>query len=627
MNVIRPLRRLIVLVPSLLLSATSVDAADWISLRTRNFIVIGDESAGELKSTALRLEQFSEIMAGLFPVLSSTRSTAPVVVVVFKDAKSFEPYLPRVYGKPLVVGAYLLGESDVNYLTMRSDGRKEDAQRAYYLFAGLTIRQFMRSAPPWFVEGVAEYLSSFEVDGTEAKIGRAIQPHVARLRNGVMPLSEVFNVRDEASYGQGDRLGLFHAKSWFLMHYAVLGKPERFTQLVRFAERVGRGQPVSRAFVDTFGFDVATLESELESYLQRRSLTYQTIPLRPRTPASVPEPVRVAEVDAQVWRADLLAHEAGRESEAETLLEAALQTAPEHVLAHTSLGLLLMRQKKTVAALPHLARAVAADVQNPFAHYYYAVALIARSQTTGATTAVDDRQMAMVPLKRAIELAPNFAAAKRDLGYLYLLGDEAQPARDTLATALADNPDDRQTAFLLARAELQLGHVDEARRLLGTVSAQTTDAALREAALRLLAESASRSPRADVGGIVGGVVGGLASAPPPPGPPSSNAPVRIGGNIKAPPKTHDVRPAYPAVAQAARVQGTVVLEATIGPDGKVTAARVLVSIPLLDASAIDAVRQWEFEPTVLAGVAVPVIMTVTVQFSLSESPRPETAQP
>ena len=93
--------------------------------------------------------------------------------------------------------------------------------------------------------------------------------------------------------------------------------------------------------------------------------------------------------------------------------------------------------------------------------------------------------------------------------------------------------------------------------------------------------------------------------------------MRVGGNIKQPTKTKDVRPVYPPIAQSARVQGVVIIEAVIGPNGRVTDARVLRSIPLLDAAALDAVRQWEFTPTLLNGVPVPVIMTVTVNFALS----------
>ena len=77
-----------------------------------------------------------------------------------------------------------------------------------------------------------------------------------------------------------------------------------------------------------------------------------------------------------------------------------------------------------------------------------------------------------------------------------------------------------------------------------------------------------------------------------------------------------MRPVYPPIAQSARVQGIVIVEATIGPDGAVKHAKVLRSIPPLDQAALDAVRQWVFTPTLLNGVPVPVIMTVTVQFTL-----------
>ena len=117
-----------------------------------------------------------------------------------------------------------------------------------------------------------------------------------------------------------------------------------------------------------------------------------------------------------------------------------------------------------------------------------------------------------------------------------------------------------------------------------------------------------------VGGVAGGIVGGLSEAPPPPPPPQ--APVRVGGQIRAPQKIRDVKPVYPAIAQSARVQGVVIIEATIGPNGQVQEAKVLRSIPLLDQAALDAVKQWVFSPTLLNGVPVPVIMTVTVNFTL-----------
>jgi len=113
------------------------------------------------------------------------------------------------------------------------------------------------------------------------------------------------------------------------------------------------------------------------------------------------------------------------------------------------------------------------------------------------------------------------------------------------------------------------------------------------------------------GGVVGGVVGGIPSAPAPP-----KAPVRVGGAVEAPTRVTYVAPEYPSLARRAHVSGIVVIDAVLSPDGRVTGAKVLRSIPMLDEAALTAVRQWIYSPTLLDGVPVSVEMTVTVTFVL-----------
>jgi TonB family protein len=91
----------------------------------------------------------------------------------------------------------------------------------------------------------------------------------------------------------------------------------------------------------------------------------------------------------------------------------------------------------------------------------------------------------------------------------------------------------------------------------------------------------------------------------------------IGGNIRPPHKLLDVRPQYPASALRAGAHGTVILDARIGTAGTVEDVKVVSTPhPDLGAAAVDAVRQWEFDPTYLNCVAVPVNMTVTANFEL-----------
>jgi protein TonB len=86
--------------------------------------------------------------------------------------------------------------------------------------------------------------------------------------------------------------------------------------------------------------------------------------------------------------------------------------------------------------------------------------------------------------------------------------------------------------------------------------------------------------------------------------------------VAPPKKLRHVLPAYPELAHAARVEGTVIVECRIDERGRVVEARVLRGHPLLDAAAVEAVEQWLYTPTLLNGVPVSVLMTVTVRFEL-----------
>jgi len=132
-------------------------------------------------------------------------------------------------------------------------------------------------------------------------------------------------------------------------------------------------------------------------------------------------------------------------------------------------------------------------------------------------------------------------------------------------------------------------------------------------------------PRPRLSGVIeGGITDGppiggvIALPPPPPPPPVPQGPVRIFGGMQAPRKLVHVDPVYPSVAQTARVEGVVILEATIDARGRVVDVQVLRSVRLLDEAAVAAVRQWIYTPTLLNGVPVPIVMTVTVKFTLQD---------
>lgn len=97
---------------------------------------------------------------------------------------------------------------------------------------------------------------------------------------------------------------------------------------------------------------------------------------------------------------------------------------------------------------------------------------------------------------------------------------------------------------------------------------------------------------------------------------AADAPIRIGGDVRPPRKIHDAPPTYPPAARAAGIEGVVILDATIDPTGAVDDIEVLQSVPELDQAAIDAVEQWRWEPTLVDGEPVAILMTVTINFML-----------
>lgn len=96
----------------------------------------------------------------------------------------------------------------------------------------------------------------------------------------------------------------------------------------------------------------------------------------------------------------------------------------------------------------------------------------------------------------------------------------------------------------------------------------------------------------------------------------SAEPVRVGGSIKVPARVKEVAPVYPEKARRSRIQGIVILDITVEPDGAVTNVKVLRSIPDLSDAAIEAVKQWRYAPTLVDGKAIPIRMAVSLNFTI-----------
>jgi type I restriction-modification system DNA methylase subunit len=144
---------------------STVSAKDtWISIRTKNFYVIGNANENDLRKAALKLEQFREAFTQLLPGMKFN-TPVPTTVVAFKNKSSYEPF-----GPPNTSGYFQAG-ADVNYIALSTDWyrRGDDGlfEIIFHEFTHLLVDNTLKNSPLWFNEGLAEYYSTFKISRSE----------------------------------------------------------------------------------------------------------------------------------------------------------------------------------------------------------------------------------------------------------------------------------------------------------------------------------------------------------------------------------------------------------------------------------------------------------------------------
>ena len=184
-------------------------------------------------------------------------------------------------------------------------------------------------------------------------------------------------------------------------------------------------------------------------------------------------------------------------------------------------------------------------------------------------------------------------------------------------------------AAMVAKAPPARRVFEHAGKLLAPTAIPRSIAEIKEAPLPADVDGADGIPGGvpggvaggTMGGVIGGVIGGVSTkiaAPPVPKEAKLKAPVRLGGRVRAPRLIHRVEPAYPSLARQTHTQGTVVIEAILDESGNVVEMKVISGHGLLIAAALEAARQWKYEPTYLNDQPVAVQLNINVTFTLSQ---------
>ena len=491
------------LIPPFVSTVTAKDS--WTSIRSKNYLVIGNASEGDLRTTATQLERFRDVFIKQFKG-AALNSPVPTTVVVFKSDSSFGPYKPLFKGRRTDVAAYFQPGFDMNYISLTTERRQFNPyELIFHESVHLLVDNRVRTSPPWFNEGLAEYFSTLEfppekaVGGKAVMFGKPILRHILMLRRSkLLPLKTLFEVdRDSPYYNEREKSSIFYAQSWALIHHLIHGQMgRRQPQLVRFLELLAKGTPLAESFQKAFEGDYAVLENELKEYVRQDKYQAMVLPYS-ESAASGAELKSVPLTEAQVltYLGDLLLH-SERSDDAEKHLLRALALTADLSMANASLGLLRANRREFASAKEHLQRAIKSDSQNYLALYYYAYTLSSEpmdDQQTVTGYMPEDAAQMRDALTKAIEISPDFPEAYRLLAFVYLMTNtRLDEAVTLLQRALSLSPGRHEFSYVLAQVYLRLKDYKAARVTLEQIVAGGPDPQMRALARDMLETVALR---------------------------------------------------------------------------------------------------------------------------------------
>jgi hypothetical protein len=329
--------------------------AEWRFLHTEHFQLIGDVSARELRDVALRFEQFRDIATRLNLAPASRQAAAPLTILVFRNGKSFEPFMPRESGRVVDSAGMFVEGPDTVYIAVRLDRGEASFRSVFHEYSHLLMRGVFPDAPLWLNEGMAEFYSTLRITGERsALIGYPVAAHATLLQQRSMPLPQMFaaTVRSSEYLGETSTRLLLYAQSWAVVHHAF--QSSRSKEVLELARKLAAGAEVEAAVQATYGMSVSELQLRVLGYIRNGKYSALAVNFSADLVNGVTdEAVSLSDPEADGWLGDLLA-QMGRDEEAKLRLENALRRQQGVLQAHQALALMFLRTNRKAEADAHL---------------------------------------------------------------------------------------------------------------------------------------------------------------------------------------------------------------------------------------------------------------------------------
>lgn len=433
----------------------------WSRVGTDHFVFFSGASDRTTRRIAANLERLRAILNELNPG-TELGSDKPLFLYVFDDNSSLTPYKPLYEGKPANVGGYFLQRPEASYMVIQAQIGQDIERILYHEYLHFVLGNNYSSVPLWLNEGMAELYSTFQSGEKTADVGRAISDHILLLRqSSLIPLSQLFAMDSSSKdYNEGYRQGIFYAESWALVHYLLLGNPERRPQTFQFFHEVVRGRPVTESFRSAFQTTEAQIERELRDYVRRDLFNYVQFPVKAESEVAIRlDPLPQEELLTRLGEL-LLMQESPRLPEAEKHFQAALAARPGYVPAQVAICRAQAAAGSRDAALACFEKAAAAAPADATLQLHYALALRDVWPVDPATEA----RMRTV-LRQVVALQPANSTAWSELALTYVNDDPMPPeGLEAMEAVWRLRPGDGRAAENLVVAMIRSGQRGAAAR-------------------------------------------------------------------------------------------------------------------------------------------------------------------
>jgi Flp pilus assembly protein TadD len=439
--------------------------SEWIEIRSPNFSVVTDAGERRGREVAMRFEQMRAVF-GALTTKANVNLPAPLQIVAFRNKKELRQVAPLFNGKPTRVSGLFQGGADRSFIMLDMSVENPWVVVFHEYAHQLMNGNLQAQLDPWFEEGFAEYFSSIEVDGKEARVGKIPNIDYEILeRLGMMKIVDLFQVRQNTqTYNEsGDHRTAFYAESGMLMHY-IYDNQLMPKVAIYFDLTENKHMRTDEAIQQAFGMSPQQFDKALQNYVSSGHFRYYPI-ATPATTTSTSNSYTATHLSSATGNAvlaDIHLHSRDYQDRALTEFQDILKSDPNNPAACRGLGYALLQKQDFTQAGEYFRRAAQLDSKDPRVHYYSAL-LMTRENGFGPAA---DVPTITRELETAISLDPSFADSYALLAFAQSTSGDTAKAVVTMKKALAISPRNDNYVFNLANLYLANRQPDQAISLL-----------------------------------------------------------------------------------------------------------------------------------------------------------------